>query len=205
MLDQIEKKMGGPAPRKFGFLDWWANYRPNKPDWDWKNDPEIKLMIDSWKNIFKNGKLGWACTVQANRNMYEKGDTNCPGNILIWTDEEKPADLHKMAHLAHNLYDIKGDSELIDDPEIKAFAYSLENEYGRQMRLDLPQRITDGDAITMTTIYYQRRCLPNGILSYPFYPVAYLPGEQIICAMIPCEFWPDELIEAWCQKEEDEE
>ncbi len=195
ILKQVEKAIGA-APRKFHFFDRLTWFKQDFPGWDWQDD-DIRHSVHQWKHVFEQGRLTWGHIVQVNRLMFEKSEHNCPGEVLIWHDRAHPFDADAFALAAHNLFELKGTSEELVDGEEKAFAAQLENERARGYGARIPARIAHGLDLRASTIFFQRRHIPNGIITASLFPILYLEESPMVAVMVPSKFWPKELLRAW--------
>lgn len=194
ILKHIEKKMG-ECPRKFNFWDKLTWLKLNKPSWDWENDV-IRHTVLNWNRVFSHGKLGWGHIIQVNNLMFEKSPFDCPGDILIWNDH-KPVDRALMEDMATRLYELKGYSEYLDDSIEKEYATRMENEWTRSYGLKVPESIAQQIDVKISTIFFQRKHIPDQVITHSFFPVLYLETDPMVVVMVPYKFWPKEFIEHW--------
>lgn len=194
-LEAIDRKLGR-RPRKFGLLDKLTWYKQDLPSWDWQDD-DIRHSVQNWEKVFQQGRLGWGYIVQANTLMFEKGPLNCPGEILIWQDEAFPFDPEAAGEVARRLYELKGNSAHLEDEEERRFAAHLEDELERSYGLQIPERIADGFDLKVSTIFFQRRHIPGGVVTNSFFPILYLETNPMVTVMVPHRFWPKSLLEEW--------
>ena len=206
VLHYIEKKMGRP-PRRFYFWHRRTWLKQDYPGWDWQND-DIKHSILNWEKCFKHGQLTWGLIVQVNKIMFDTTQdmaSNCPGEVVIWTDDLNKFDEVVLGDIADALYALKGNSANIADAEEKQYAQHLENEMTRQYGIKVPQRIAQGYNLYASLIFFQRRHIPGPghSLVDGLIPVLYLPTNPMVVVMVPCTFWPQQLLALW-QQENDE-
>ena len=202
ILAFIEKKIG-KEPRRFNFFDRHSWFIQDKPGWDWQKD-DIKHSVLNWERCFKQGKLAWGHIIQANSKMFDETEdlgNNCPGELLIWTDEDYGFDEEMAGNIAHALYELKGNSANIQDEEEKAYATHLENEMTRKYGVKIPSGIASGLDLYASTIFYQRRHIPGKghALKGSIFPVLYLNETPMVVVMVPGKFWPKPLLEYWFQ------
>lgn len=201
ILKHIENRIG-KHPRKFNLWDRLTWLKLDKPSWDWKND-EIRNTVLNWNYVFKHGKLGWGYIIQVNNLMFEASPLNCPGDILIWNDQ-KPVDRELLEDIATQLYELKGYSEFLDDPEEKEYAARMEDELTRSYGLKVPESINKGLDIKVSTIFFQRKHIPNRVITSSLFPILYLDTHPMVVVMVPYKFWPKEFIEEWTHSSADE-
>ncbi len=195
ILKQVEAALGA-APRSFGLMDRLTWYKQDLPYWDWKND-DIHPSVDYWKRVFAHGRLTWGHLVQANNLMYEKSDVNYPGEVLIWHDRSQPFDFHMCTYAARTLYALKGTSSELTDEEERVFAQNLEGEMHRSYGVPVPARIAQGVDLRTSTIFFQRRHIPNKVITAPLFPLLYLEEGPMVPVMVPHKFWPKEFLAVW--------
>jgi hypothetical protein len=195
ILRQVENKIG-TQPRKFNLVDKLTWLKQDKPEWDWEDD-EIKHSVENWHKVFTKGKIAWGHIIQVNNFMFEKSDSNCPGEVLIWLEKSKPFNPDAFELVAEKLYEIKGYSQYLDDSDEKEFAEYLENQLIRAYGVKVPSRISDGLNLRVSTVFFQRRHIPNGVITNSLFPVLYLDESPMVAAMVPCKFWPQELLRGW--------
>lgn len=195
ILQEVENKLG-KAPRTFNWLDKLTWYKQDLPEWDWKND-EIKHSVHNWEKVFKEGKLGWGYVIQANSLLFESSNINAPGEILIWQDETKNFTPQAAYEIAHSLFELKGKSFAIEVVDEKSFAEYLENErirvYGRQ----IPERLTNGLKLAVSTVFFQTRHLLDRKLGNTYFPILYLENDPMAAVVVPYKFWPKPLRRIW--------
>lgn len=195
ILKSIEDKIG-KEPRKFNVWDKLTWYKQDKPEWDWEDD-EIKNSVENWDKVFTDGKLSWGHIIQVNQLMFEKSKSNCPGEVLVWHEYSKPFNPDSFELVAEKLFEIKGYSEYLDETDEKEFAEYLENQLLRAYGTKVPQRISDGLDLRVSTVFFQRRHIPNGIITNSLFPVLYLDESLMVVTMVPYNFWPKEFLNKW--------
>ena len=198
IIQSTQAKLGS-APRTFHLWDKLSWYKQDKPDWDWWNE-DLKHSVENWERVFIHGQLTWGRIIQVNTLLFQPGKDNCPGEVLIWLEKEKPFDAEAFDLIGSKLYEIKGYSEHfdpLDEREEKAFAAYLEDQMMRVYGLKVPPRIADGLHVRVSTAFFQRRHIPNGVISHLLFPVLYLEQDPMVVAMVPYKFWPKELLQQW--------
>ncbi len=193
ILKQIEDNIG-KKPRRFNFIDKLTWLRLRKPEWDWHND-NITLTINDFHRTFEEGKLAWAHIIQANKLMFRPGNVNCPGELLVWVDGNIDFNVEDIEVMANVLFDLKGTSETITDPETKKFAEYLENEFIRNYGLKVPNKVSNGIDFRICTVFFQRHHIPNGVITNGLFPVLYLEENPMVVVIVPHRFWTQELLD----------
>lgn len=119
--------------------------------------------------------IGWI--VQANNDLYERGNFDKPAQILVCFDaEDNPPD-EFMAKLAERVAELKG-----ADPDTKAerAVARLVNDESYQpfKRFLLPKSFTDGREVYSMHVWVERAKLPDGVLQYVFVRCLVLADEE---------------------------
>lgn len=195
ILQSINKKLGRP-PRRFNFIDKLTWFKQDKPEWDWENE-DLRHNVENWERVFKEGKLTWGHIIQVNTLMFEKTPENCPGEIIIWCEKNESFDPDTFELIAHKLYELKGYSAHLDDAEEKMFSEYLENQLMRVHGIKVPERISEGLDIRVSTIFFQRRHIPGGVITNSLFPVLYRESDPMVPVMVPYRFWPKVLLQEW--------
>ena len=195
ILSEIGKKLG-TTPRSFGFWDKLTWFKQDKPTWDWEND-EIKNSVVHWEKVFTEGELAWGYIIQVNKLMFEKSNLNCPGEVLVLAKNTVPFDLESFEATAQALYDLKGNSSLLSEESEQYFAKYLENELTRVYGLKLPESISNGNDLFVSTLFFQRRHIPKRKITCSLLPVLYLEKDPKVVVMVPRKFWTKKLLRLW--------
>lgn len=195
ILLQIKASMG-EAPRKFGIIDRLTWYKKDFPEWKWQVD-DMKHAINLWDKTFKHGKLSWGRIVQVNKLMFEDIKNNCPGEMLIWMDNDTKFNPILLTTTAQKLFNLKGNSDNLTDADEKAYAQSLENERLRAYGKKIPTSIANGLNLRASLIFFQRRHLPERKILGGLFPVLYLEEDPMVVVVVPHKFWPKDFTEAW--------
>ncbi len=194
-LFQISENLG-EAPRKLNFIDKLTWFKMDFPEWDWKND-DIKNSINFRNKAFIHGKLTWGMIIQVNTLMFEDSNDNCPGDILIWKSSIEKFDHTVFKSIAKTIYNLKGKSHAINNTDEKKFALHLEDELIRQYGLKVPYQISRGLELLVSTVYFQRRHIPERKIMGSLFPILYLEEDPMVAIIVPAKFWPEEFIEVW--------
>jgi hypothetical protein len=117
------------------------------------------------KYVMDNGEpiIGWI--VQANSNLYEKGNWDYPAQILITFDDSIEDEF--MEELIARVGALKDKSP--GDPDKRKVADLVTDEtYRPRTRVKLPRTFTDGAIVYSTGVMIERDLLPNRILDKPY-------------------------------------
>lgn len=195
ILSQINTNLG-ESPRRLNFIDKLTWFQKDLPEWDWRDD-DIKNSIIFRNKTFINGKLTWGMIIQVNNLMFEDSNDNCPGEVLIWKSAIEKFDFEVFKSIAHTIYNLKGESNSIKNRDEKKFALYLEDELIRQYGLKVPYQISQGLELYVSTVYFQRRHIPERKITGSLFPILYLEEDPMVAIIVPSKFWPTEFIELW--------
>ncbi|MER7910436.1 hypothetical protein [Streptomyces sp. NPDC096068] len=93
-----------------------------------------------------------------------------------------------LLDIARKLYRLKGTRQ--QDPELATFSRMLASEMDREMRLEVPRRLTGSAAVYCTDIVVARRHLPGRTPSESVVPLLIAPEHTEMTMMLPSRFWP---------------
>lgn len=127
--------------------------------------------------------------MQANNDLFARGGHDLPAAVIYGPDtavfDDSP-DL--ILAIARKLYRWKGTHQR--DPELAAFSRMLASEMDREMRLEVPRRLTGSVTVYCTDIIVARRHLRGRVLSEPIFPLLIAPEHAAMTMMLPSRFWP---------------
>ncbi|MET8751916.1 hypothetical protein ABZW32_17715 [Streptomyces sp. NPDC004667] len=66
----------------------------------------------------------------------------------------------------------------------------LASEMDREMRLEVPRRLTGSAAVYCTDVIVARRHLPGRVLKDSLFPLLIAPERTAMTMMLPSRFWP---------------
>jgi hypothetical protein len=160
------------------------------PSWA-RADPLRRLWQDS-PTLLERGKVVWAHMIQANELLFAPGNDDCPGEIVYDpTGIMHPGDLSPVAG---KLFSLKGTVPSGED--FKEIATYLTDERVRVFGLRVPIGVSEYP-LSISTIFFCRKHLPNGVLSLPYFPILIseaCPGSTMV---LPSLWWPVELVRLW--------
>ncbi len=163
---------------------------------DWLQQDILYKQILAMPMLLRHGRVVWAALVQANSLMFQPREENCPGDIVYDpTGNTEPGTLLEMAQ---SLYRLKNSSPV--QPDQQAYAQHLTGELGRLFAQPYPQSLA-AVPLQMSSIWFWRPHLPNGILSLPFFPILICDDAAFAGQVMPLPalFWPAELQQQWLQ------
>ena len=127
---------------------------------------------------------GWL--VQANDELFKKGDADLPALIIISPDAETNDDEEFMTELADDIVNLKGQDpeEVVDAGEAKVAKLMADETYIEGRRGKLPKSFTDGKTVYLVHFSVFRDHLPGKKLSdSPKVPCAIIwdDDESLVC------------------------
>jgi hypothetical protein len=160
----------------------------------WLGDDDALSEIFRQQNLLlKEGKIVWGSLVQANRLLFEPGDADCPGVLVYSTDTYFDSRPHELELISDKICSFKETNPT--DPELNEVARLITDEMDRSMGFTLPRVFSDKE-IKWATFMVFRQHIPNRVLSHDLFPILTHPSTQAVM-MVPCKFWPIELLTAW--------
>lgn len=103
--------------------------------------------------------------------------------------------LEALVDIAHRMSSLIGTTP--DDPALLHCAQAINEENRRVMHLPLPEALSAGREVFVTTIMVHRRHLPNGMLSNSIFPLLIHPTATEATIILPSRYWASALLRAW--------
>lgn len=171
-------------------------YRPYLqvyPDWLTEKD-ELYRQIKAMTNLYKKGKVVWGALIQSNKLMFDTSEptANCPGEVIF--DPTGQTDVDTLRQMAHQLFLLKNSSPTELDQQ--AYAQHLKNERTRVFNMLFPQSIAPLN-LRMSTTWFWRLHLPNGVLSLGYFPILVCEEGNGEVMVLPSYFWPIKFKNDW--------
>lgn len=166
-----------------------------KPTWI-KEDIQDPLFVqlNSLDTLYKEGKVVWAAVVQANQSLFLPRDRNkfsSLGEIIY--DPTGRTHIRELLNLAERFGNLKNSAPV--DVDQLNHAQRLSNERDAVSGERFPKSLS-GLPIQVSSLFFWRKHLPNGLLSQNFLPV--LISDKCESVMVlPSRFWPQEFIDVW--------
>jgi hypothetical protein len=150
--------------------------------------PHYQLLLD-------RGQVVWAAVAQVNQGMLARGTDDLPGVTVYSTElhfDEHPQDLADIARAAYLLKNTEP-----DDPELRAVAERMTDEYDFTVRRPLPPRLTDQRLVYIAATLFHRSRLPGGFLAARLLPMVIGPEFTEANMVLPLLCWPNNLRATW--------
>ncbi len=136
-------------------------------------------------NVVKVGEIYFGALVQANSNLFKKTRANpvLPGVIVYSTDDYYESNPTELKAIADKLFGDKANNDLRF--ERKFFTAKL-----------LPQELTDGRKVYITSIMIARKLLPQYRLcgENTLVPVIAAPEKSTSVFIVDCKYWTDNIV-----------
>lgn len=162
------------------------------PSW-MKPEDALREAVDRQALLLSEGTIVWAAVVQANKQLFEAGVSDCPAQVLYSPDPAFDARPQELRAIAKRVFELKGSKP--SDSRERAIADKVTNEMDRTMGWRLPLELTDRPVFSAALMVW-RRHIPAGVLSGASFPVLMHPATQAVM-IVPVEFWPIELVQLW--------
>ena len=187
MYKAIQDSKGNKKVMKMNML--------KKPKWlkRYKKD-ELHKIYEKQNDFWEYGKIALGCVVQANTRLFSIGNSdNCPANFIYTYDEYYYENPEKFHALAHDIYSLKG-AEEFDTDEEKYISNLLLSEYKRDFHISVPQSMTEGHEVFLTTVMVDRDHIPMHKLCNFFYPMLTLENDLPDAIILPVWYWSGNFI-----------
>ena len=157
---------------------------------------KLRIILRDQSRLRDGGRVVWGCLVQANTKLFDPHNRQVlPANVIYSDDRYFDNRVPALQATAHRLFELKG--TVPADKELRRFARAITDELARTMRLPLPRSLSDNREAYFTTCLIQPSHLPAGYLADGVFPLLICPEETEAVMILPSEYWPDELREAW--------
>lgn len=160
----------------------------------WADGEDIDLWFQNVGALYQGGRLVWGLITQANYQMFEAGENNCPGVVLYdlrgipGSEELQQASSRLAAYKCTRPFDHR----------LRFLADLLTEEHTNFFGLPLPLRLSSAD-LRLSVIYFDRQHLPGGILHSNLVPLLIHDAYPGIVSVLPERFWSEEIA-AQCRR-----
>ena len=114
-----------------------------------------------YRALYDFGLVVWACRVQANNRLYERGDEDLPGILVYSTERHFDRHPQDLREISHAVYDLKDTSPV--DADLRAVADHITDEYNLAPKTLVTPKLTGGRRVWIgATCSTARRCPTAG-------------------------------------------
>ena len=186
----------GQSPRQFSFWDRFTYLNIPKPSWLRANPADdLMTLFTGLQTLYSGGIVVWGHTIQANRQLFEPGNNDHPGELVYSIDNQRDIDPAWLQEVAYALYQLKGTAPV--DPAFQSIARYLANELVRVFGLPVPESISPFMRCRISTTLFVRKHLPMRRLCAPFLPIIVSRQKPWIALPLPERYWPQQLVDWW--------
>jgi hypothetical protein len=162
------------------------------PRWMQEDDGLYEILRQQTR-LLTEGRIVWGTLIQANSQLFEPGQVDCPGLLVYSTDPYFDAHPRELLVTGRKIFSIKGTQPT--DPALKAAADLVTDEMDRSMGFKLPTVFSDKQ-LSATAFMVFRQHIPKGVLTCGMFPVLTHPSTQALM-IVPFEFWSMDMIMIW--------
>lgn len=185
-LQAVRDSLGPPGKRNLSSAN-----RVRIPGWVNLGHP-LRALTHKQGLLLRLGEPVWAALVQANSKIFELNSEALPGAVLYSPDPESFARPAVLARAAQNLFSSKGQTG--GDPRLQGLIEAVADERQTILHQELPASASEGLYCLYTSVLFDPRHLPGGVLNLRVFPVLRHPKSQAVL-VVPHWHWPEELFE----------
>ncbi len=166
----------------------------SEPFWVWKTGDDLRVVYREQAKLLREGEVALAVIVQANAELFAKGEEDLPANVIYSPDAGIEDKLPLLTATAEKLYSFK--NQRLQGEEEKRFSDLVTDEYKRAMKVPVPESLSEGLEVYFTTIMVHRKHLPDRFLAQNFFPLLVHP-EARSALIVPSRYWSEDILSAW--------
>jgi hypothetical protein len=192
---QVCQQNFGTAPRSFSWIDRVRHLSMRMPLW---------AMSDTLNTLFRNqnklmrlGNLVWGSIAQANNHLFAPVQVSYPADVIFPAKQTPDFNPEILSEISNKIFRLKG--TIPTDPLLLKIANHLTDEYDRTFGLFIPSSYCLNIPCELSTIFIDRRHLPNGYLSRSLFPLIVSPQQPKIAMILPAQFWPPAMVDWWVE------
>lgn len=161
---------------------------------DLENADPLNVIYREEQTLIKKGNVFMGCIVQANENLYKWfPPLNYPADMIYSPDPILGTDISRLYAIAEKLYSYKDRPQ--DAPEeLHELAEWITDEMTRFFNVPLPDSLTGGKEVYITTFQVMRKNLPGRKLQQNVLPILAAPGSCKSSAVLPIGFWSERFL-----------
>lgn len=160
----------------------------------------LKTIYREQKVILSQGRLVWGVVVQANRQLFEPGDSAHPAVVVYSLDPYFDSFRDDLKEIASRLFSLKErDLEEIrcQDKSLVPLAQVIKDEFAVLFNQLIPFSVTYGREVYFTTVMVHREHLPAQYLVHNWFPLVVHPLKTRASLILPGKYWDDSLLKEW--------
>lgn len=194
LLDACRRAFGAP-PRSVPLGARWR-MSPLPPLWMWLHlGDAIWVLYRERARLLRSGRVVWGTLVQANELLFQPATADLPAAALYSPDRHYDDKPEELGRIAQALFALKGTTPA--DPSLQKLAHDITDELERSYNLRVPDLLTGGREVYLTTIMVHRRHLPGGYLTQGLFPLIAHPASTRATMILPARYWGPELRYFW--------
>jgi hypothetical protein len=183
VLAEIRAKLG-PSPRWLpeGVLKELTVRRPA-----WVGQDELEIVLRDQRAVLAMGEVFWGVLVQAHPALMRPGPLDHPATLVYSRDAAVVRDPARLVAVAHRIRDLKHTQP--ESPGLRRFADLLVDDRRRAMRWDVPDSLTGGLSVYLTSVLVARSHLPGRTVAGGLVPVI-VRYDTPAALVVPSSVWP---------------
>jgi hypothetical protein len=190
---KVCQKNFGAVPRSPGWLERSGYLSIPTPSWA-KNDG-LQTFFKGQDRLISQGKLVWGNIIQANTLLFSPGQAYCPADVVFPTLLTCDFNPETLREIANKIFKLKGTSP--SDPELLEIANHMTDECDRAFGLSVPSDLCLDIPCEISTIFVNRKHLPNGYLSRLLIPLIVSPEAPKTAMILPSRYWSSDMVDWW--------
>lgn len=149
---------------------------------------EWPLITFSQKKALRTGTVAGAALVMANEGIFKPGKLNLGGHAIYSFDPYYTENDHAaLVELAHNIFSLRG----MQNPpaELRGMVNIVTIQTLVPLRQRVPDMLTGGREVYMTTLQFARKNLPGGVLDVSIFPIVVTENTTPDALLLPYRYW----------------
>ena len=160
-------------------------------------DHPLLVAARDQKLLYDEGRIAYACVVDAHKSIYEKGNDVCEATVVFSEDEVFDEFPNLLAEVAIRVARLQDEKQAELPEEHKEVLRELTGRSHRRQNMLLPKDLCYQKDTYMTTVYIYRPHLPRPLLLRGFFPMLVLPEKTTASMVLPAAYWSDEMLTEW--------
>jgi hypothetical protein len=166
-------------------------------------NPKIESVITQQGDLdylYREGTVVWAAVVQAHADLFKPGTKPLPANVVWSADAYFDEHPDALVQIGRDVFKLKHAEP--DDEQLRDVAKVVTDELNYVVNYELPQKLTRGRTVYLTTVMIARGALPNGILDRRYFPAVVAERAPRKIAVLPWTWWPRSIFAPTTQPNE---